>query len=552
MGAEFRQRTPGEYLGMLIRRKWMIILPVITFTLTLGIVAYRMPSIYASTTLLTVKPPTISDKVVTPLSEDDLTRRLKTIEQEVLSRSSLEPMIVKHDLYKSERESGTDMSVIVDKMRKAIIVEVEKSREEKLAAFRLTFRGQSPQSAKNVTAELAAKYVSAQTAAATETAEVTRDFIDRELGQKKAALDALDKERLEIMMRNVDALPESSQALIAQLQGLRSREDGFVKEKNALLVEKGRLNDQIGSNVRQMRLIEDYGYQDAADAGRIAGQLEDTPAYTALVQRRAELASQLDRLLKSFTEKHPDVIAKREELARVNDEIESLKKTAQRRAETANQSGVRAAELRRKNLEIENQRLQSQIAMIDRQMEALSRDLDNSSRLISDLESKINTIPSVKVALEGITTQYQAAKQSYDDLLKKSNDANLQATRTANSQGETIAIQDAANLPKVPVAPKRAVLTAFGAALGLGLGILLALAAEVPRLFSVESVEDAKYYTGLPLLASVPSLRTREEARKVVWRSRRNLILGSFAALAAVAPLALLLEATRILERMSS
>ena len=552
MSAEFRQRAPGEYLAMLLRRKWLIILPMITFTLTIGIVAYRLPSIYASTSLLTVKPATISDRVVTPLSDEDLTLRLKTIEQEVLSRTSLEPMILKHDLYRDERDSGMDMGLIVDKMRKSILVEPEKGTDEKVAAFRLTYRGQSPQSARDVTAELASKYVSAQTTAATQTAEVTREFIDKELAQKKAVLDELDKQRLEIMMKNVDALPESSQGLIAQLQGLRSREDGFVKEKNALIVEKGKLNDQISSNVRQMRLIEDYGTQDAQDAARIAGQLEDTPAYSALIQRRADLAAQLDRMLKSFTDKHPDVVAKRDEIDRVNDEIESLKRTAERRAELANQSGVRSAELRRKNLEIENGRLQSQVAMIERQMQALTRDLENSAKLITELENKINTIPSVQVALEGITTQYQAAKQSYDDLLKKSNDANLQVNRATNSQDESIAIQDAANLPRTPVAPKRALMTLFGAVIGFGVGILFVLGSEIPRLFTVGSVEDAKYYTGLPVLASVPALHSKEEKREMDRSSSRKLLLGAFAALAVVVPLALLIEKTRIFEKMVS
>lgn len=552
MSAEFRQRAPGEYLAMLLRRKWLLILPTISFTLTAGIVAYRLPSIFASTSLLTVKPATISDRVVTPLSDEDLTLRLKTIEQEVLSRTSLEPMILKHDLYRSERDSGTDMGLIVDKMRKAILVEVEKGAEEKLAAFRITYRGHSPQSARSVTAELASKYVNAQTAAATQTAEVTREFIDKELGQKKAVLDELDKQRLEIMMKNVDALPESSLSLIAQLQGLRSREDGFVKEKNALIVEKGRLNDQISSNVRQMRLIEDYGSQDAQDAARIAGQLEENAAYAALVQRRADLASQLDKLLKSFTEKHPDVLAKRDEIDRVNDEINALKRTAERRAEMANQSGMRSAELRRKNLEIENQRIQSQVAMIDRQMQALGKDLENSAKLIADLEAKINTIPSVKVALEGITTQYQAAKQTYDDLLKKSNDANLQVNRAANSQDESIAIQDGANLPQTPVAPKRPLIMLLGSVIGLGIGVLMILVGEVPRLFTVESVEDAKYYTGLPVLASVPPLHSKEEKRELQRRFNRKLVVGGIIAVGAVVPLALLIEMSRVLEKMVS
>ncbi|HEX8636904.1 MAG TPA: Wzz/FepE/Etk N-terminal domain-containing protein, partial [Pyrinomonadaceae bacterium] len=96
MSVEFRQRTAGEFVKMLKRRKWLIVLPILTMTAAIGYVVYRLPSVYESKTLLTVKPPTISDKVVQSLTDEDITQRLQAINQEVLSRSSLEPMIAKY------------------------------------------------------------------------------------------------------------------------------------------------------------------------------------------------------------------------------------------------------------------------------------------------------------------------------------------------------------------------------------------------------------------------------------------------------------------------
>nr|MBA2735780.1 hypothetical protein [Pyrinomonadaceae bacterium] len=57
MSVEFRQRTAGEFIKMLKRQKWLIILPVITMTAAIGYVVYKLPSVYESRTLLTVKPP---------------------------------------------------------------------------------------------------------------------------------------------------------------------------------------------------------------------------------------------------------------------------------------------------------------------------------------------------------------------------------------------------------------------------------------------------------------------------------------------------------------
>src|SRR5688572_22129728 len=131
MSAEFRQRKPGELAGILKRNKWLILLPMITLTAAIGYVVYRLPSIYESTSLLTVKPPTISANLVQPLSDEGLSQRLSTINQEVLSRSSLEPMVQKYDLYKSERSSGVPMELIIDKMYKNIKVDLENTGNEK-------------------------------------------------------------------------------------------------------------------------------------------------------------------------------------------------------------------------------------------------------------------------------------------------------------------------------------------------------------------------------------------------------------------------------------
>jgi uncharacterized protein involved in exopolysaccharide biosynthesis len=59
MSVEFRQRTPSEYLKILLRRKWLIILPLIAVTTAVTWVVYRLPDVYESVTLIVVKPSTL-------------------------------------------------------------------------------------------------------------------------------------------------------------------------------------------------------------------------------------------------------------------------------------------------------------------------------------------------------------------------------------------------------------------------------------------------------------------------------------------------------------
>lgn len=552
MSVEFRQRKPGELLGILKRQKWLIILPMITLTAAIGYVVYKLPSIYESRSLLTVKPPTISSNLVQSLSKEDLSQRLSTINQEVLSRSSLEPMVQKYDLYKVERASGLPMELIIEKMYKNIKVDLEETGYEKVSAFRISYRDRDPQAARNVTAELASKYVNAQVQNSVEIAESTNELFEKQLQEKKLALDDLEKQRLDIMMQNVSTLPESEQGLVAQLQGLRQREDTITKEKQSLYNEKGRLSDGIASNNRQMRLIEDFGERETQDTARQASQIEDTPAYAQLIEKRAELNGQLDNLLKVYRVKHPAVVAKRSEIDRLNDEVENLRKNTDKRVQVATLSSGRKAELQKKNLELENQRIQAQIGQIEQQLAAKDVERQQNSMQIAALETRINTIPNVKVALESVTAQAQSAKQTYDEILKKKNDAETIVGVETNAQGETIRVQDPANVPLSPVAPKRFMLTLLGSGFGLAIGLMLAAFFEVPRLFKIQNIEDAKHYTGLPVLASVPPLLSTGEK---VWIQRSGwlkLAAGLAAAIGIIPLIILILQATRLFDKLVS
>jgi polysaccharide chain length determinant protein (PEP-CTERM system associated) len=553
MSVEFRQRTAGEFIKMLKRRKWMILLPVLTMTAAIGYVVYRLPSVFESKTLLTVKPPTISEKVVQSLTDDDLTQRLQTINQQILSRSSLEPMIAKYKLFELEKEAGVPMELIIEKMYKNITVEPERTdNEQKVAAFKIIYRDRSPEAARNVAAELASKYVNAQVLDSTERAKDTQDFIDRQLNQAKMSLDTLERERLNIMTQNVETLPDSSQGLIAQLEGLRQREQTISKEKESLINERGRLNDSIRALNSQARLIEDFGEKETQEAIKGATQIEDTPAYAQLVQKRAELNSKLQNLKLTLREKHPEVIKAQNDIDKVNDEIEKLKQNTQARVKTASVASSRKAELQKQNLEIEKQKAESQIQQINQQMQFKDDELRQNTGQIAILEGKINTIPNVKVALESINNQYMSAKTTYDDLLKKRNDASLQVDRESNAQGETIRVQDAANLPSSPVAPKRTLLTAFGAGIGLFIGLFLAAIFEIPHMLKIQNIEDAKHYTGLPVLASVPALMSHSEKawqRRVHWF---KVLAGVATAIGVVPLIVIALEKTRVFERVVS
>ena len=330
-----------------------------------------------------------------------------------------------------------------------------------------------------------------------------------------------------------------------------SAKQTISKDKETLITERGRLNDSIRALNSQTRLIENFGEKETQEAVSQASRVEDTPAYASLINKRAELSAKLENLKKQYTDKMPEVVEVKNQIAAIGEELDKLTKNTDQRVKQANQSSSRKAELQKQNLEIEKQKAESQIGQIDQSLQLKDEDLRQNAGQITALEAKINMIPNVKVALEAINNQYHSAKTTYDELLKKKNEANFSVERESNAQGETIRVVDAANLPQSPAnASKKPLFVVLGAGIGLALGLFLAAVFEIPRLFKIQNIEDTKHYTGLPVLASVPPLLTQQE---ISWQNRLHwmkVLAGAVAAFASIPLLIMGLQASRIFERI--
>lgn len=535
---------------MLRRRVWFILLPTVVIFAAVAFVVWKLPNSYESKSVLTVKAPTIDKSVVQAMSEEDLSQRLSTIKQEVLSRSSLEPMITKYNLYQQDRLAQTPMELIIDGMRKKIDILPEKNDKEQVSGFAITFRDRDPQSARVVVAELASKFVNGQIQDIIKKAETTKEFLNQRLSQSKNELDTIESDRLNVMSQNLDTLPESSQALVAQLSGLHQKRDSLAKEKDSLIAERGRLNDNIQQTGRQMQLVQDYGMKDEQQATQQTGNaILTSQAYADLIKKQIELKGKLAAQLQEYRDKHPLVIATKNDIVEVESQLEALKKTGQNNAQEAKIGVQRKNELQAKSLDIEKQRIESQLLRNEKDIAQKDSDMLQTGAQISAMESRINTIPGVRVALEGINNRYETAKSSYEELVKKMQDAESQVQVGNNAQGETIEVVDAANLPQSPVSPKKGVLMGLGAGVGLALGLFLAGIFEIPRLFKVQNLEDAKHYTGLPVLAVVPPLLTQKE---IAWQKRTGyvkLLAGVIISIGSIPVLILALQISKVFDR---
>lgn len=537
MSIEFRQRTPGEYVKIAWKRKWLIILPAIAIATAVSWVVLQLPDLYESSTLIVVKPSTLPNSVVPTITEDSLTRQINSIAQVVTSRSSLEPLVQKYDLYKAERQRGEPMEVLIDYMRTSIKVEVNTSRNDITNGFNITYRGRNAKTTQAVTSELASKYIDVQTQNTINSTSSAKQFIDQQVNQTKEELDAVDRDRLDFMQKNVGNLPSEAASLVGQLTGLREQQKAYISEV-------GRLQDRRSALTSQLALVKKSSEQSKDDIAENTTDPKTTLAWAQLVARKADLESQLTRMLTELRPKHPDVLAKQAEVDSVKDAM------AQMITEWKARIQEKQDKLRdRPDLTVGN--LESELQLVDGEAKRQQSMLGDIDGQISAVMARINQVPGAEVTLGALDRDYQTKKAQYDALLMQAQKIGLSADATSQQQGEGIQVVDPANLPARPVAPKRLVLMGAGVAAGLAFGLLLAGLFEVPRLLTIQTSEDATHYTSLPVLMTVPELLTPAEAQSIPRRRRLLLAAGVAAMFLAIPALALILKLTQVFERFA-
>jgi polysaccharide chain length determinant protein (PEP-CTERM system associated) len=534
MSVEFRQRKPGEYASILWKRKWLITLPAIVVSFAVAIVVWRLPNVYQSSTLLTVRPSNIMEGIVPQLSDADLTIRINAIGQDVFSRSSLEPLITTYNLYAAERRRGEPMESLVERMaKKDTQIEVNKSRDI-TNGFTLTFRGPDPSVTRDVTSKLASKYVDEQTRQQSRGAVETADFLQKQLDQAKAELDAIDGQRLQTLQANINNLPTQATSLVTNLSGLYEQQKAYISDIGRLRDQKTMLSTQLGDIEKQFQV-------DKEDVVETLTDPKTTPAWAELSKRESQLDSELQNMLTVLKPKNPDVVAKRQELAAVLRSKQELTDDWKNRIAEKTKRVERRVDPRASTIRANMQGIEGEIA---RQEKLLAQ----TNGQISAVQGQLSRVPQTEVALGSLDREYQTKKATYDDLLVKKQKSDLNVAALGAAQNTTIQVIDPASLPVRPIAPKRPMLIALGLMLGLAVGLSFAAAFEVPRLLTIQTVEDARHYTGLPVLISVPELLTPKEQRRQRMRRMATAFAGLAITVISIPALALALRFTRVLD----
>ena len=163
------------------------------------------------------------------VSGNNLVSRLATMEEQIRSRSSLQPIIEKYGLYKNDANK-VPMEELVDRMNDAILIKPvafsnqinsDSNGSNQVPGFQISFIADTPQLAQAVCTEITSKFIDANIHLETSRAEGTADFIAIQLQEAKQKLDEQDAKLAAFQRQFFGSLPDQEQSTV-QLLGTLS------------------------------------------------------------------------------------------------------------------------------------------------------------------------------------------------------------------------------------------------------------------------------------------------------------------------------------------
>jgi polysaccharide chain length determinant protein (PEP-CTERM system associated) len=487
--------APGlqPYLDLLRRRRRVALWSGLAIFVLAGAFVLGLPELYRSSATLVVQG-TIADAFGEPRAADEINRRLQLLKQEALSRGRLTALVERFRLYGHEPGRPVDPGAITQlerDVRVDVTSDTTRAGQPTAVAFTVSYAAGHPQTAAEVTNAIAAFYVEHNEATRTRQASATASTIAAQIEARRADLETQAGRIRAYTSRNIGALPQQMDANLSAIGRLDSQ---FQRNADELL-------RQIE---HRQRLQNDLATIDT----RVPAAEENTPA-SRLARAEAELADLRSR----FSDAHPDVRAKLGEIAELRRAVPGAARGGARGASTpraAIEAALRETEAQIARLEREQSRLEQQIGVYQRRVEAA---------------------PAHEPAFDSLVREHQATREQLDALERRHDEALLAERAESGEAAEELRILDAAVPATLPSGPARGMLLGLSLILAVVAGMAIAVAADWSDT-SFHSVDDLRAFTKVPILASIPEIAANRPAarvRDVALACARLVVLGALA-----------------------
>jgi len=495
--------TPEDILRILWQRKWLLAIPFVVAVISTFAVSMYLPKQYRSETVILVVPQRVPESYVRSTVTARIEDRLSSLREQILSRSRLERIVMDFNLYSAMRQKAP-MEDVIEAMRRNVDVTVQRGD-----AFKVSFVNGDPRVAQKVTERLASIFIDENLRDREVQAEGTNQFLDSQLEDARRRLVEHEKKLEEYRRRYAGQLPTQVQS---NLQAIQSAQ-----------LQLQALNESMNRD-RDRQVLVERQLADA-QAGVPATTSTEPPSTSAegtpilsnaqlLEAARARLAVLETR----YTEEHPDVAATKRQVRDLEAKVAAESAAVKAQGPQAPRP-LTTAEMQRQSRIRE---LTAEIQNLDSQITRKQAEEHQLRETISAYQAKVEAAPTRESELTELTRDYATLQGAYTSLLTKREDSKMSANLERRQVGEQFKVLDPPRIAERPFSPNVRLINAAGAAVGLGIGMLLIAFLEY-RDSSLRTEEDVLRVIQVPVLALVPMMASDRELR---LQRRRQLLVG--------------------------
>lgn len=476
-----RTLTLADYFGILKRRGWIVLIPLILLPILTVAFSYTIPPQYLSQTLVLVEGQRVAEGIVKPVISADLDSRLSSMKEQILSRSSIQPIIERYNLYPDKKASMDDR---IDVTRRNIDIKTITSETGRggLPGFFISFKSGDPHTAQQVCTEITSLFINENLRSRSDSAEGTVDFLKSQLSDAKRNLDEQDAKLATFQEQYMGRLPSEEGSNSSMLTSLNGQLEAATQALSRMQQDKALADSMLAQQLASQ-----------SSAAPMMSGVPATAANSSALEELQTLQAQRAELLTHYTTDYPDVIA-------LDRKIAEARRQASRPSAPRSSTGAASVYQKPDGPAVQQLRAQVQAAQIG--IEAKRREQAQIQGQIGSYQSRLMASPAIEQQYKQLTRDNQTAQQFYDDLRNKINSAQMGTDLEKRQQGEQFRLMDAANLPEAPFSPKRSVFLIGGLAAGLALGLLIIALLEFKDT-SMRNERDVWAFMQLPVLTTI-------------------------------------------------
>lgn len=478
----------GDYVDILKRRKWSLICPAVLVMVLVGAVAFLLPSIYKSTATILIEEQDIPAEFVMTTVTGYAEQRIQSTQQRIMSSTRLMDIVKRFNLYREYLERWTTEQLI-NKIRediqlKLISVDTIDRRTGRATtatiAFTLSYEGKQPSTVQRVTDTLVSLFLSENLQVRQRQTTETTEFLEEEAQRVRSALDELEKKISAFKEVHINSLPEMIQVNIRSLDNYQSSVERIDEQARMLKEREGYLETQLAS----------------------IPETENTEK-----QRLRLLELELVDLKSRFTEDYPDVKKMKREIAELKRRMAAKLAISDNQKEMPDNTAFIT--------------LASQLSSTRAEIKSLIQQKADLQAKADTYRQRIENTPKIEQEYNNLILDRDNTKAKYEDLLRKTMEANVAMGLEKEQKGERFTLIDPARLPEKPYKPNRLAIILIGLVLGIGAGVGFAALREFSDQ-AIHNPDGLARVSALPILVSIPDIltpmdRSHRRFKRLAW-----------------------------------